>query len=208
MFAELKEKIKQNPRRKKRLLYLLVHPVKTRPRKWLRFFQFTYLQKGKGAIIYHNVRKDLVPFNRFSLGQKSVVESFSTLNNMVGDIIIGKNTRIGLGNTVIGPVHIGDHTNIAQNVTISGLNHIFHDVTKTIAEQGVSTSPIHIGDDVWIGANSVILAGVEIGKHCVIAAGSIVTRSIPPYSVCAGNPAKIIKQYDFDKKEWIKVAYS
>lgn len=208
MLAKLKEKIKQNPRWKQRLLYLLVHPVKTRPRRWLRFFQFVYLQKGKGSVIYRNVRKDLLPSYRFSLGQKSVVESFSTLNNMVGDIIIGSNTRIGLHNTVIGPVTIGDHTNIAQNVTISGLNHIFHDVTKTIAEQGVSTAPIHIGEDVWIGANAVILAGIEIGKHSVIAAGSIVTRSIPPYSICAGNPAKIIKQYDFEKKEWIKVAHS
>lgn len=208
MLAKLKEKIKQNPRLKQRLLFLLVHPVKTRPRRWLRSFQFTYLQKGKGSVIYRNVRKDLVPFNRFSLGQKSVVESFSTLNNMVGDITIGDYTRIGLSNTVIGPVTIGHHTNIAQNVTISGLNHIFHDITKTIAEQGVSTSPILIGDDVWIGANAVILAGVEIGKHSVIAAGSIVTRSVPPYSVCAGNPAKIIKQYDFGKKEWIKPPYA
>lgn len=204
MLAKLKEKIKQNPRLKQKLLFLLVHPVKTRPRRWLRSFQFTYLQRGKDSVIYRNVRKDLVPFNRFSLGQKSVVESFSTLNNMVGDIMIGDYTRIGLSNTVIGPVTIGNHTNIAQNVTISGLNHIFEDVTKTIAEQGVSTSPICIGDDVWIGANAVILAGVEIGKHSVIAAGSIVARSVPPYSVCAGNPAKIIKQYDFEKKEWLK----
>lgn len=207
MLGKLKEKIKQNPRWKQRVLDCLVHPVKTRPRGWLRFFQFVYLQKGKGAVIYRNVRKDLVPFNRFCMGQKSVVESFSTLNNMVGDIMIGNRTRIGLGNTVIGPVTIGDHTNIAQNVTLSGLNHIFHDVSKTIAEQGVSTSPIHIGNDVWIGANAVILAGVEIGEHSVIAAGSIVTRSIPSYSICAGNPAKIIKQYDFEKKEWIKVSH-
>lgn len=208
MLSKLKEKIKQNPRWKQRLLYLLVHPVKTRPRRWLRSFQFIYLQKGKGAIIYRNVRKDLVPFNRFCLGQKSVVESFSALNNMVGDITIGNHTRIGLGNTVIGPVDIGDHTNIAQNVTISGLNHNFHEVTKTIAEQGVSTSPIRIGDDVWIGANAVILAGVEIGKHSVIAAGSIVTRSVPPYSICAGNPAKVIKQYDFEQQEWVKVPHA
>lgn len=208
MLAKFKEKIKKNPRLKQKLLNLLVHPVKTRPRKWLRFFQFIYLQKGKGSIIYRNVRKDLVPFNSFSIGERSVIESFSTLNNMVGDILIGNQSRIGLSNTVIGPVHIGNHTNIAQGVTISGLNHIFHDVTKTIAEQGVSTSLIQIGDDVWIGANAVILAGVEIGQHCVIAAGSIVTRSVPPYSICAGNPAKIIKQYDFEKKEWIKVPHS
>lgn len=205
MPAKLKDKIKQNPRLKQLVLNLIVHPVKTRPQWWVRLFQFAYLKKGKGAVIYRSVRKDLVPFNHFVLGKKSVVESFSTLNNMVGDIRIGSHSRIGLGNTIIGPVTIGDHTNLAQNITVSGLNHTFQDTEKTIASQGVTTSPIHICDDVWIGANSVILAGVEIGCHSIIAAGTIVTRSVPPYSVCAGNPGKIIKQYDFERKEWIKV---
>ncbi|MDL2211211.1 acyltransferase, partial [Bacteroides sp. OttesenSCG-928-M17] len=55
-------------------------------------------------------------------------------------------------------------------------------------------------------ANAVILPGVTIGEHCVVAAGSIVSQSIPPYSVCAGVPAKVLKQYDFERKEWVKVA--
>ncbi len=55
------------------------------------------------------------------------------------------------------------------------------------------TSPIIIDDDVWVGANSVILAGVKIGKHCVIGAGSIVTKDIPDYTIAVGNPARIYK---------------
>lgn len=202
----LKEKIKQYPRLKRIALSLIVHPVKTRPQWWIGLFRFTYLKRGKGSVIYRSVRKDLVPFNRFSLGEKSVVESFSTLNNMVGDIIIGNHSRVGLGNTIIGPVTIGNNTNLAQNIIVSGLNHVFEDVGKTIAEQGVTTSPICIGDDVWIGANAVILAGVEIGTHSVVAAGTIVTRSVPSYSICAGNPGRIVKQYDFGKKEWVRIS--
>lgn len=201
----LKERIKSHPRLKRLALNFIMHPVKTRPQWWIRLFQFTYLKRRKGSVIYRSVRKDLVPFNHFALGNHSVVEDFSCLNNAVGDLIIGNNSRIGLGNTIIGPVQIGNGVNLGQRITISGLNHNYLDVEKTIASQGVSTLPIVIEDDVWIGANSVILAGACIGKHSIIAAGSIVTRSVPPFSVAAGNPAKIIKQYDFEKKEWVRI---
>jgi len=202
---QLKTKVKQHPRFKRLLLNFIMHPVKTRPQWWIRLFQFAYLKRGKGSVIYRSVRKDLVPFNRFALGEHSVVEDFSCLNNAVGDLIIGNNSRIGLGNTIIGPVQIGNEVNIAQNVTISGLNHNYLDVNKSITSQGVSTSQIIIEDDVWIGANSVILAGSNIGKHSIIAAGSIVTRPVPSFCIVAGNPARIIKQYNFDKKEWIRI---
>ena len=202
MKNNIKERIKTNPRLKQFILNLIVHPVKTRPRYWIRFFQFIYLKKGHQSIIYRNTRKDIVPFNSFILGDKSIIESFSTMNNMVGNIIIGSNSRIGLSNTIIGPVTIGNDVNLAQNITISGLNHNYQNPNKTIISQGISTSQITIEDDVWIGANSVILAGVTIGKHSVIAAGCIVNRDIPPFSVAVGNPARIIKQYNPQKKEW------
>lgn len=62
-----------------------------------------------------------------------------------------------------------------------------------IDEQGVNTQPVVIEDDVWVGANSVILPGVTLGKHCVVAAGSVVSHSVPSYSICAGCPAKLSK---------------
>lgn len=202
---DLKQKIKEHPGLKSAIHRFIMHPVKTRPNWWIRLFYFTYLKCGKGSVIYSSVRKDLPPFRRFVLGKYSVVEDFSCLNNAVGDLIIGEYTRIGLRNTIIGPARIGNYVNLAQNVTVSGLNHNYEDVNKTISEQGVSTAPIVIEDDVWVGANAVILAGVTIGKHCVVAAGSVVSRSIPPYSICAGSPARIIKQYDFENKKWQKV---
>lgn len=202
----LKEKIEQHPRLKSALHRFIMHPVKTRPNWWIRLFSFLYLKRGKGSVIYRSVRQDLPPFHRFVLGKYSVVEEFCCLNNAVGDLLIGDYTRIGLGNTLIGPVQIGSHVNLAQNITVTGLNHNFLDVTKRMDEQGVSTCPVVIEDDVWIGANAVILPGVTLGRHCVVAAGSIVSRSVPPYSVCAGNPARVIKHYNFKSQQWEKVA--
>ena len=201
----LKQRIKQNEKLKNTIHRFIMHPVKTRPNWWIRMFSFLYLKKGKGAVIYRSVRMDLPPFNKFSIGKYSVVEDYSCLNNAVGDLSIGNYTRIGLGNTVIGPASIGNYVNIGQHVTISGLNHNYTDINKRIDEQGVSTVPIRIEDNVWIGANAVILAGSVIGNHCVVAAGSIVSGIIPPYSVCAGAPARVIKSYDFDKNEWISI---
>jgi acetyltransferase-like isoleucine patch superfamily enzyme len=136
---------------------------------------------------------DTPPYRRFSLGRHSVVESFCCINNAVGDVVIGDYTRIGIHNTVIGPVTIGSHVNLAQGITVTALNHNFEETGKRIDQQGVSTNPVVIGDDVWIGANAVILPGVTIGNHCVIAAGAVVTKDVPPHSLVAGVPAKIIK---------------
>ena len=78
-------------------------------------------------------------------------------------------------------------------------NHNFSRTDIPMNQQGNSpVRPIVIGDDVWIGANVIILPGVSIGTGCVIGAGSVVTKSLPEYSVVAGNPAKIIKNRKSD----------
>ena len=136
---------------------------------------------------------DTPPYRRFWLGRKSVVESYCCINNAVGDVTIGDYTRIGIHCTVIGPECIGDHVNLAQGITVTALNHNYADSSRKIDEQGISTKPVVIGDDVWIGANAVILPGVTIGRHVVVAAGAVVTKDIPDYSLVAGVPAKVIK---------------
>ena len=65
--------------------------------------------------------------------------------------------------------------------------------------------PVHIGDKVWVGESVCILPGVTIGECSIIGAGSVVTKSIPPYSIAVGTPAKVIKRYNFDTRSWIKV---
>lgn len=197
--------LENKPHLKKKVLNAVMHPIKTRPRLWVRFFLFMYIRKGKGSVIYRSVRKDITPFNKFIIDHHSVVESYSVLNNAVGDISIGCNSRIGMANTIIGPVSIGNNVNLAQNVVISGLNHNYEDIEKNIDVQGISKGLIKIENNVWIGANVVILAGTTIGTHSCVGAGSVVTKDIPPYSVAVGNPARIIKKFDFQKKKWVRI---
>ena len=137
---------------------------------------------------------DTPPYRRFWLGRKSVVESYCCINNAVGDVTIGDYTRIGIHCTVIGPVCIGNNVNLAQGITVTALNHNFKDATRRIDEQGISTKPVVISDDVWIGANAVILPGVTIGRHVVVAAGAVVTKDVPDNCVVGGVPTKVIKQ--------------
>ncbi|WP_026630354.1 acyltransferase [Dyadobacter alkalitolerans] len=199
------DRIKSNPRLKKFFHWLLIPTNQARPRLWVRvILNRFYHQKGKNVIIRSWVRMDVLPFNPFSIGDNSMVEDFTTINNGVGEVRIGNNSLIGLGNVIIGPITVGNNVILAQNIVASGLNHNYADIKQPIHQQGVSVAPIVIEDDCWIGANTVITAGVRIGKHCVIAAGAVVTKNIPPYSVAVGNPARVIKQYDASSDEWIK----
>ena len=191
---EVRAKFKSNPRLKRMVDWLIMNQVETRPRWFIRLLAPLYQHRGRHAIIHHSVRMDTPPYRKFWLGDYSVVESFACINNAVGDVIIGDYTRIGLHNTIIGPVTIGSHVNLAQGITITALNHNFSDAEKRIDEQGVNTTPVVIEDDIWIGANAVILPGVTIGQHSVVAAGAIVTKDVPPHSLVAGVPAKVIKQ--------------
>lgn len=202
----IKEKIKSNIRLKKLVHWSILIPNQTRPRLWIQWFVNPfYHKKGKGACIRRNTRMDIVPWNTFELGNHSTIEDFSAINNGVGAVVIGDRTKIGLSNTIIGPVVIGNDIRLAQNITVSGLNHNYQDIKTPIHKQGVSTSPIVIEDECWIGANVVVLAGVTIGKHSVVAAGSIVTKNIPPYSVAVGNPARVIKQFNFETNTWDQI---
>ena len=190
----IRSKFKDNPKWKKFIDWVIMNQVQTRPRWFIRLLAPLYQHRGRHSVIHGSVRMDTPPYRQFFLGDYSVIESFCCINNAVGDVVIGHHTRIGLHNTVIGPVTIGNHVNLAQGITMTALNHNFEDSKKRIDEQGISTSPVTIEDDVWIGANAVVLPGVTIGSHSVVAAGAVVTKDVPPHSLVAGVPAKVIKQ--------------
>ena len=190
----VRERFNRNPRWKIFLDWVIMNQVETRPRWFIRLLAPIYQHRGKHSVIHCSARMDTPPYRKFSLGDYSVIESFACINNAVGDVMIGDHTRVGLHNTIIGPVIIGNHVNLAQGITVTALNHNFDDSNKRIDEQGVSTSAVIIEDDIWIGANAVILPGVTIGHHSVVAAGAVVTKDVPPHSLVAGVPAKIIKQ--------------
>lgn len=200
------QKIKRNPTLKHIVHRLIIAKGEARPRLWVRLFVNRWFHTyGKGSKVRRYTRMDVHPFNQFSLGKNATIENFCTINNGVGDVIIGDNTLIGMSNVVIGPVRVGNDVILAQNIVMSGLNHEYKNIHLPIHAQPVTVAPITIEDECWIGANAVITAGVTIGKHSVIAAGAVVTKNIPPYSVAVGNPARVIKQYDAAMEEWVKV---
>lgn len=194
MNEQVRERLKSSPRTKRWLDFLIMNQRDARPRWYIRMLAPLYQHRGRGSKIYHSARMDTPPYRRFWLGKRSVVESYCCINNAVGDVVIGDYTRIGIHCTVIGPVCIGSHVNLAQGITVTALNHNFSDPSRRFNEQGVDTRPVVIGDDVWIGANAVILPGVTIGKHVVVAAGAVVTKDVPDNCVVGGVPAKILKQ--------------
>jgi len=199
-------KIKSNPALKSAALHLLIPANEHRPRLWVRLFLNPFKHKrGKGSVIRSQTRMDVFPFNQFSLGERSVIEDFSTINNGVGDVFIGDRTIIGLGNTVIGPVNIGNDVMFAQNIVISAMNHGYEDISIPPSKQKDIIKLITIEDEVWIGANCVITIGVTIGKHSIVGAGSVVTKDIPPYCIAVGNPARVIKKYNSETAAWEKV---
>jgi len=203
----LVEKIKANPRLKQLVLNAMMPKNQARPRLWVKWIINPFVhKKGKNARICRNTRMDVMPFNNFVLGDDSTIEDFCTVNNGVGDILIGKRCRIGMSNVLIGPVTIGNDVILAQNIVMSGLNHGYEDIHLPPHNQPVSKKRITLEDEVWIGANAVVVAGVTIGKHAVIAAGSVVTKNVPAYSVAAGNPAKIIKQYNTETEKWERIS--
>ena len=190
---DIRQGLKGSPRLKRWIDYIIMNQRDARPRWYVRLLAPLYQHRARGSKIYQSVRMDTPPYRRFWLGQRSVVESYCCINNAVGDVTIGDYTRIGIHCTLIGPVCIGNHVNLAQGITVTALNHNFEDSSKRIDEQGVSTKPVVIGDDVWIGTNAVILPGVTIGSHCVVATGAVVTKDIPDHTLVGGVPAKVIK---------------
>ena len=164
-------KIKSNPKLKKFVLWSIAPNRNPRPRLWVRWFLNPLKhKKGKGATVRRRSRIDVFPWNRFDIGDLTTIEDFCTVNNGSGDVILGNRVRVGIGSVVIGPVTMGNGSGLGQHVFVSGFNHGFSDGTKNSSQQPLQVKPTVIGEDSHIGANSVVLAGVTIGKRCQIGA--------------------------------------
>lgn len=107
---------------------------------------------------------------------------------------VGDNSGVGINCEIYGPVSIGKDVMMGPEVIIYTHNHEFSRTDIPMMEQGNSpVMPVKIGDDCWIGRRVMIMPGVTVGNGCVIAAGAVVTKDVPPYSVAGGVPAKVIK---------------
>lgn len=154
--------------------------------KYLAHFYFFVLGKIKTKIytlVMKKAGKNVFIFSPFRCTGPEGIE--------IGDnVVIAENCVIG-GQ---GGLSIGNYVMIGNNSTIITANHGFSLPDIPMARQPLDIAPVAIGDDVWIGANVVILSGVNIGQGSIIGAGAIVTKDVEPYSVVVGNPAKLIRK--------------
>jgi acetyltransferase-like isoleucine patch superfamily enzyme len=194
-------------------MYHLLH-------KWQRYYAYVvtavcrrpfFNNIGSRTIMYSPLR--IVNPQNITIGDRVVIERNATLYSVAsyrdksynGKISIGNNVYInyGFNATSASEIVIEDDVLIAFNVSIFDFDHDYRDIDKNINQTDlVVKGRVVVGEKTWLGMNVAILGNVKIGKHCVIAANSVVTKDIPDYSVAAGNPLKIIKRYNTATKQW------
>lgn len=134
--------------------------------------------------------------NRVTIGKYAIIRPTNAYGGSIGEgLKIGNNSSIGPYSYIgcSGFIEIGDNVIFSPRVSIYAENHNYESLDLPIKDQGVRKSFVRIHDNCWIASNSIILAGVTIGEGSVVAAGSVVTHDVPPGSVVAGVPAKVIK---------------
>jgi acetyltransferase-like isoleucine patch superfamily enzyme len=137
------------------------------------------IQIGKNTLIMHHAELHVYNFRRLPhagirIGRDSLIGEFNVLRGQGG-------------------ITIGDHVYTSPFVQLAAVNHVFSAPDRPFVEQGITAEGIVVEDDVWIGAGAIITDGVHIGRGAVVAAGAVVTRDVPPHTVVAGIPAKIVK---------------
>jgi acetyltransferase-like isoleucine patch superfamily enzyme len=110
-----------------------------------------------------------------------------------GDVEMGDNVSVNPYACLSGRLRIGNGVRIASHVSIIGFNHGFDDLDTPIHRQPLTSLGIVIGDDVWIGANAVLLDGVTVGRGAIIAAGAVVAKDVPEYAIVGGVPARVVR---------------
>jgi acetyltransferase-like isoleucine patch superfamily enzyme len=202
----LKSKLKSKKWIQEFVIWLITPKRNPRPRWYIRWFVNPFFhKKGKGAKIRRRSRIDVFPWKKFEIGKLTTIEDFCTINNGSGDVILGDRVRVGIGSVIIGPVTMGHGSGLGQHVFVAGFNHGYEDGSKNSSLQPLTIRPTIIEEEAHIGANSVVVAGVTIGKRSQVGAGSVVTKDIPPFSVAVGNPARVIKKYNHQSGKWESV---
>lgn len=129
------------------------------------------------------------------IGNYCRVKEYCVFDCYGGTISLGEKVLVGQGSTIHGHggVSIGDHSLLGARVGVLSNNHNFRGVPEFIQDQGETFAPTTIGQNVWIGSNTIILAGVSIADNCVVGAGAVVSKSIPAFSLALGVPARVIR---------------
>lgn len=151
---------------------------------------------GKNIFIGNNV--SILDAIRIETIEKFRNKTFYPKIQVMDGVNIEQNVHITCASSII----IEKNSSILANVLITDIIHPYEDIMKAPKYQEIIAKPVLIGENSMIGMGASILPGVEIGQHCVVGTNSVVTRSIPDYCVVAGVPARIIKKYNFETREW------
>ncbi len=137
------------------------------------------IEIGENSYILHHAELHVfnfrgIPHSGIRIGKKCLISEFNVLRGQGG-------------------IAIGDNVYTAPLVQILAVNHVYNDPNRPIIEQGITAQGIVIEDNAWIGAGAIILDGVRVGRGAVVASGAVVTKDVPPGTVVAGAPAKVIQ---------------
>lgn len=162
----------------------------------------SYISLGRRCIIEDGAEIQGISHRGITLGNKVTIGSGAMIrpsgyySGDIGDgLVVGDNTSIGPLNYIgcSGFIRIGSNVMMGPRVSLYAENHNFADTARPMKFQGVTRETITIEDDCWLGSHSVVLAGVAIGRGSIVAAGSVVTKNVPPFSIVAGAPARILR---------------
>jgi acetyltransferase-like isoleucine patch superfamily enzyme len=183
--------------------------------EWLRLtYPFAFM--GSGVSINHTCPISRLTAHRISLGNDVILKKDAYLGvsrppeeegepviEIEDNCVIHWRSQIGAKNHI----HLERDVIVAQDVLIIDQGHAYEDITKAIPlYEFTEGGRIRIGEGSWIGHGAAIICSqgeLVLGRHCVVNANAVVTRSAPPYSVLSGNPARIVKQYDPIKEAWV-----
>lgn len=169
------------------------------------FWKYTAKKRSSGFLVNGSSRS--IKTTHLVVG-KNVRFGHDTRINFFGDndqrLIIGNNCYFVNRNSFLvgGEISIGNNVLFASDIFVSSENHLIEPEIENSYEK-LERIPVSVGDGCWIGEKAIILPGVIIGKKCVIGAGSVVTKSIPDYSIAVGNPARVIKSFDLSIHKWL-----
>jgi acetyltransferase-like isoleucine patch superfamily enzyme len=179
---------------------------------------YPFASLGSNLSVHHACELQRSVADLIRIGNSVVIEREAWINIPVRPsvngpaIILEDGCRIGRRCSIsaIKRIHIEKYVLFAPSVLVMDHNHAYGDVTSPVVNQGSSEGgTIRIEEGCWIGFGAAIVCGhgeLTIGRNSVIGANSVVTRSIPPYSVVVGNPAKVVKQFDPVTRQWVKVS--
>jgi acetyltransferase-like isoleucine patch superfamily enzyme len=157
-----------------------------------------HVSLGNSVLLDAVSRDGIIVGDQTTIDRGAILKSSGVVRNLGQGIRIGARTSVGAFNVILGQggVFVGDDVLLGPGVHIYSENHNFDDLDVPIRQQGETRDPVIVGDNVWVGANTVILAGASIGDGSIVAAGSIVRGTVPPYSIVAGVPAKLVRMRD------------